>query len=47
MVYVLTNSNNKRIRLLDGSITPAFDYPIQALRYSESHGIYHCKIRKV
>lgn len=47
MVYVLLNSNKKRVRLLDGSLTPAFDFPVQALKYSENHNIHHCQIRKV
>lgn len=47
MVYVLVNSENKRVRLLDGSLTPAFDYPIQAHKYAFNHGIEHCDYRKV
>lgn len=47
MVYVLLNSSNKRIKLLDGSLTPAFDFPIQALKYAENHCIFNCQIRKV
>jgi len=47
MVYVLLNSENKRVHLLDGSLTPAFDFPVQALKYAEEHCIFHCQIRKV
>ena len=48
MVYVIVEGLNpsRRVRLLDGSLTPVFEYASQAFRYCEGKGIFHCSILK-
>ena len=48
-VWIIVQSldHHKRVRLLDGRLTPAFEYPAQAFSYAKSHGIFHCDIIKI
>lgn len=45
-VYVLVESLNpsKRVRLIDGRLTPVFEYSSQAIKYADSKGIVNCRI---
>jgi hypothetical protein len=45
-VYVLVQSLNpsKRVRLIDGRLTPVFEYSSQAFNYASSRGIVNCRI---
>lgn len=47
--YIIVQSlnNNCRVRLLDGSLTPVFDYPSQAFNYCEGKNILHADIIKI
>lgn len=47
MVWVLINSIGRRIKLLNGSLTPAFQYPIQAYRYAEERQMQYYDIKRV
>jgi hypothetical protein len=48
MVFVLIRSTDKkRVRLLDGSLTPCFEYVIQATKYASGKNIEHCEVKKV
>ena len=48
-VWILVQSLdiNKRVRLLDGSLTPAFEYYAQAFQYAKGKNIDHAKIINV
>ena len=47
MVYVLLESlTNKRVKQLNGCLTPVFDYPRQALNYSKAKGMVNARVVK-
>ena len=46
-ILVQSLDNSKRVRLLDGSLTPVFEYSSQAFKYSEGKGIFNCDILRI
>jgi len=49
MIYILVQGldRGKRVRLIDGRLTPVFEYRKQALNYARGKGMYNCVVKKI
>lgn len=49
MAFILVQglSMGKRVRCLDGRLTPVFEYRKQALAYRDSHGMFNAVVKEI